>query len=135
MKFVIASLFCCLCLGCFGQDKGSVDSLKSVLNNSMEDTAKLSILWKLGELYSNNNYAEAIKYAEQALAVAENIKSTKDIVKAHRQIGNNLMFLGSYDKALQHYLEAMSLLQEPEDNYQRLEILNNLGALQDRLGN
>ena len=135
MKYLTSLLPAFFCLVCSGQAPGPADSLFTLLHAAGQDTVKLSIIWKLDEIYSRNNYAEAIRYAEQGLAIAEKNRLAKDIIKAHNLIGNNLMFLGSYEQALTHYLEAMSLLQQHKDNDTKLAILNNLGTLQDRLGN
>ena len=86
------------------------DSLENVLKNTPTDTAKVMVYNRLAQnlltLFRQIQYYEqALQYAQQGLALAEQIGFAKGEAELHRTIGNAYFFLNDNESSIKHYNE------------------------------
>jgi tetratricopeptide (TPR) repeat protein/anti-sigma regulatory factor (Ser/Thr protein kinase) len=74
-------------------------------------------------LYEVGNYSESLKYAEQHLALSEQLNDTSHKGYAHLVFGHDYSELGEYRQSLNHYFKAKEFFKlfwvsrnKPEDN-------------------
>ncbi len=115
------------------QDQLKIDSLKIKLNNSKEDTTKIRLLLELSNCYSQTNLLEALAQAEKSLKISTKIGNKMLEVHSLLAIGNNLIFLGNYDQAMNKFLTSLKIAEENKFETEELISLSHLGIIQDRL--
>lgn len=115
------------------QNQITQDSLLAAYNNSTEDTTKIKTLFELSAAFSNHNIIKALSYSKEALELSNELKHTRFIVRAHRQIGTNLIELGNYDEAHKFLIEGLKLASENNLIREQFYSYLNTGALFDRL--
>ncbi|MBN8669419.1 MAG: hypothetical protein J0L80_01955 [Chitinophagales bacterium] len=89
-----------------------IDSLKKELPKSTADSNQVKILDMLAYTYSNINPDSGIKYALQALQVAQNAKWEKGIALANTELGINYGKKSAYDTAIGYHQQALSIYQK-----------------------
>jgi len=89
-----------------------IDSLKTALSGTSDDTLKVNLLCKLTYHYSQINMETSRKYADQALTLAEEIKWEKGIAQAKQVIGRNHWQNGKFAEALKYHFEALNIFQK-----------------------
>ncbi|MDQ1266831.1 MAG: hypothetical protein QG635_1984 [Bacteroidota bacterium] len=80
----------------------NIDSLEKVLN-STDKTDKLKILHTLSEYYSSKLPNKSIKYSEQAIIIADEIRNPEERLTALINLGNVYLNLGDNAQSLQYY--------------------------------
>jgi adenylate cyclase len=99
----------------FAQKQGQpkIDSLQAVLKTAKEDTSKVNTLnlicW---EKINISEYAEARKYANEALALAEKIGFKKGTADSYHQIGIIYDYLYDYPNALEYYQKCLTIMKQ-----------------------
>ena len=85
-----------------GQKEGRelIDSLRSRLAVSTEDTGRVRILGKLAFQYYRINTDTGIIYSEQAIALAEKLNWNTGLAFSYNYLGINYGVKGNYQKAL-----------------------------------
>lgn len=105
----IVTLIICLFLSVVLNGQKSVsDSLKNLLNNSLNDTTRLSVLLELGQEVLLYSPWEALDYYNQAKALSISIKDTNKIVENIIGICDVYSLNGEYKNALEQISEAMT---------------------------
>jgi len=117
----------------FAQDQIKIDSLQIKLSNSKEDTTRIRILLELSKSYSQINFPEAIAQAEKALKLSTKIENKLLEANSNIAIGNNLLFLGNYNEAMNKYLLSLKIAQDNNFESEELISLTHLGIIQDRM--
>jgi len=127
MKKIILLLTVILCfVEASAQDQHQVDSLITTLKKHdaakkelgskapfMYDTVKVNTLNELCQVkISMDDYPEARKYADEALALAEKLDYKKGVAKSYHQIGVIYWHLGDYQKSLENYFLALPLNEQ-----------------------
>ncbi|QYO62650.1 CHAT domain-containing protein [Leptolyngbya sp. 7M] len=74
-------------------------------------------------------YARALQSAQQALAIAQELKDEAQTAIVLNSIGGIYRNLGQYSLALEHFQQALTLLRQIGDRTQEGTILNNIGAI------
>lgn len=97
---------------------------------------QIHFLTLLGEVYQGLGlFSKSNDYHRRALSIAGEIKDSSLIGDSHNHIGNNLLFSGQYDTAIEQYYTAL-LIREKSGNPEGIAAtLNNLGISYYRLGN
>jgi signal transduction histidine kinase len=127
MKKIYLSLFLLVTGFFFGQSK-TIDSLKFVIKNSVNDTIKINTLCKLSFELANYNLVECKKNAFKALKIAQKIKNNRLIANSYHRIGSAYFYSGILDSALIFNNKALKLRQI-------LNLKRDLGASYSNLGN
>jgi tetratricopeptide (TPR) repeat protein/DNA-binding CsgD family transcriptional regulator len=112
LKDFIPILFVLMPLIGFSQ-QSRIDSLEQILKNA-DESEQATILNRLSEL-SKKDSEKAIKYAEQALAIAEKTKNEVETIKALKNSGIAHGFGNQYDKALALLLQSLALAEKNKE--------------------
>ena len=115
-------------LGAFGQDS-KADSLLSLIKESPVDSLKVNQLNDLSYYVLNLQPQDAIKYGEQAKALAEELNYGKGRAYALKNIGLGYYYLGNYLEVLDHWTQSLEAFQQIKDTTGIANLLNNLGAI------
>ncbi|MEJ7823440.1 MAG: tetratricopeptide repeat protein [Chitinophagaceae bacterium] len=93
--------------------QSKIDSLVNVLKTQKEDTSKANTLNALSrQLWQTGNYAEAKKYADEALALSEKIKFNTGKANAYNNVAIVYAHLGNYTEALKYHLVTLRISEE-----------------------
>src|SRR4030095_13519729 len=80
-------------------------------------------------------YTLAKKYADEAMAIAQQIKFKKGMAASYNNIGNIYSFQSNYPEALKNYFAALRLREEIGDKYGTATSYNNIGNIYRVQGN
>ncbi len=76
----------------------------------------------------------SVSYGNQALALAKQLKDTKQEIIALRYIGVGYMNMGSSDKALEFFFESLNISKKISDKEGISAALNNIAMVYDNMG-
>jgi signal transduction histidine kinase len=107
------------------QDDPRADSLRSLLA-AAQGEKRFDVLTDLFIHYSPNNYQEALRYSEEALALSYQIGDSLLIVKGGRMKSNALTSLGKYDDAIGVLNTMLPIAKRNKLDKQILYILNSI---------
>lgn len=111
------------------------DSLRNVIDSTLEDTIKVINYIKLADLFTYNESEKAITYAQKAIDVSEKSGYHLGLAKGYERLGNAWFQLGDNDRASQAYLGAREA-NKKVGNYQiDASVYYNLGNIQHELAN
>ena len=119
---IITILFLVLNQSIFAQSVA--DSLRGTLTKTV-DTLKVNTLNELADIVARSDLKEAKDYAEQALKLAEELNFARGKARALNNLGQVAQHVGSYEKAIEFYTEAVQMNKE----YNWDEIAKNLSNL------
>ncbi|MDN5350511.1 MAG: hypothetical protein PWQ54_1907 [Bacteroidales bacterium] len=88
------------------------DSLLLKLETLTNDSARVYLNVYISRAYSDNDLKLSIKYADEALKLAQKTKNPDIIAFAVFNAGNAYFFQGIYDKAIQFYYEYLNIMRE-----------------------
>ena len=105
-----------------------IDSLEAILKTSKEDTAKAGLLiamckekWKYAE------YADAKKYADDALVLSTKIGFKNGVAAAYNQTGIVFWYLKDNERALEYHIKALAMYDQTGNKEGISEIYNRMG--------
>ncbi|MBK8847120.1 MAG: tetratricopeptide repeat protein [Bacteroidetes bacterium] len=129
-------------LSVHSQDPQLVDSLETALKNhnarkpelkikspSQYDTTAANILIKLSIAFWNSNPDKAMDYANQCLALSEQIGYEKGIGNAYNSLGTINNMKGDYLPALEFYKKALKVREQTGDKRSIAASYNNIGLV------
>ncbi|NJO92996.1 MAG: tetratricopeptide repeat protein [Chloroflexia bacterium] len=114
-----------------------IDSLKSVLQKTENDSVKLNLLNSIFYEYINTDTAEATIYCEKILDEAEKTKYNFEKADAFRIAGIYFGNIYNYEKAIENYEKAKILFKSFNNdagNIGYAKTLTNVGSLFHRNG-
>ncbi len=117
-----------VCIVSHAQDK-TIDSLKTVLSKSQEDTSKVNTLVALATALRGSSPEEMLKYATEANVLAEKLQFVKGQANALKYVGMYYYFGGQSVETLDNWLKSLSLFRSINDKNMTSNILNNIGSL------
>ncbi len=128
-KFLILLSFFLSINSSFSQKEGGelIDSLKSRLISSPEDTGRVRLLGKLSFQYYKIDTDSGVYYAEKAIALAETLHWGLGLAFANNYLGINYGVKGNYPKALEFFHKSLSKYSEIGDQQGVALLSNNLG--------
>lgn len=115
-------------------DENIIDSLRQQLSLTA-DSNKIEILNDLSRAYWSISLDSSLKYAQNALEIAELYNNIKGIANAFNRMGNAEYLMSNYPRALEHYTRSLELRLEIDDPEGLLGSYNNLYLLNNMLGN
>lgn len=102
-----------------GQNSTKIESTKddSLLKefNTGEDTTRVNILNKLSEEFTYVNSDLAIRYANKALELSEQINFRKGLSKSYSNLGITYFRISDYSKALSYFRKVLKISNETKD--------------------
>ena len=112
-----------------------VDSLKKELTTAKEDTLKIIIQNKLGNLLSSSDEKQTLYYLNEALQLSQKIKYAKGITDAYNSLGLYYATLKSdYPKAISYFKKLLGEYEKKGDKAEISRILSNIGAVYQMQG-
>ena len=129
MKKPIFLFLVLLSIPTLGQKQGFelIDSLKTRLKVSVEDTAKVRLLGKLSFQYFRFDTDSGIHYANRAITLAQNLNWKTGLAFSYNYLGTNYAVKGDFPQALKYFGMSLSTYTEIGDKQGMAFILNNLG--------
>ncbi len=109
--------------------KKQIDSLKQVIESTVQDTVKVKTIVALSSYYYRTSPAEAIRFGKQAKDLAERINFPSGLAYAYKSIGMGHYFQGNYTDALLSWQQSLGVFTSMGDEQGEANILNNLGAV------
>ena len=109
------------------------DSLLRLLPVTKYDSAKVDILYRLSDICDDDK--DIMKYASQALSLAEKIGYRKGIADASNNIGYVYKNKGQWQTALDYYKRSLDIRKSINDQKGIAGSLNNIGLIEFRRGN
>ena len=99
----------------FPQENSVIDSLLSVLDNSVEDTNRVNALNSLAEELRKTDAVQANKYAEEALALSSELNYIKGIAGSYFSLGRVSRAQFNLTEARGYYLKSIEVYKELGD--------------------
>jgi len=122
------------CLKAFPQNRHVIDSLNNVIAVTKDDTNKVKVFYSLGNQYIYTKIDSAIYYYQQALYVAEKIKSLQFTAQCLIAIGASFQRNELYDKAIEYLERALRISDEISDNTKMSISALNIGICKHEQG-
>lgn len=124
---LIILLFCCLPRG-FAQ-KNIADSLSILLEKEINDSNRVTLLWKMANASSIYNPDTAMILANKALALARQARYEAGESMALGIIANTFLKIGNYPRALDFYLKKLKIEENRNDPNNLATVIMNIGVL------
>jgi two-component system NtrC family sensor kinase len=109
----------------YAQDFANIDSLKLLLKNSREDTARVMVLATMSFNYTFVNADSGMIYGQEGINLANKLNYKEGEAAAMLSYGWALWIFGSYDKAAEFALKSLHLYEDLK-NYESVISANNL---------
>jgi len=122
------------CLKAFPQNRHVIDSLNNVVAIAKDDTNKVKLFYALGGQYRYTKIDTAIYFYQQALDVAEKIKSKKFAAQCLIAVGANLSRNGLQDEAIEYLERALRISEEIGDKMKMSTSALNIGISKHEQG-
>lgn len=126
-NYLLAFFFIITGLHALAQTKA--DSLLQQLNNTSNDSTRLSILLDLSRAIFNTQPEKAIEYAKEAKEIATQLKLQTSVGYALKNIGLAYYAQGNYAEVLVHWEESLKVFTAIDDKVGQSNLLNNIGAV------
>lgn len=97
------------------QKQVNTDSLQRLLNKSIPDTSKISILNVLAEEHLYIDQEKMHAYALSALELSKETANMKGIAVAYNNLGIYHRVKGRYDEAIDFHFKSLDMMEELED--------------------
>ncbi|MGZ3749733.1 MAG: tetratricopeptide repeat-containing sensor histidine kinase [Bacteroidia bacterium] len=131
----ITFIYFLLGITAFSQNK-RIDSLLSVLKTDKEDSVKTKHLNKITEEYLDiGEYAKALLYGEQSLALSQRLGDKKSVAEAYNNIGEGYWRKGDYPEALKNHFIALKIREEIKYKKGIASSYNYIGIIYAKQGN
>lgn len=136
MGFVLLAVF-----GWVAAAQSPSDSLKNLVETTGDDSIRIEALITLARIEMNKSLLESVDHCTRAVELSRQTGSRNLLSKSLTTLGGARYYQGSYDKALDAWLECLSILREREGTAQPGSeesnllksnialLLNNVGVL------
>ena len=111
-----------------------IDSLKVLLENLAEDTMKVNTLNDIASAIFRSEPAEAIRYSEDAIALAEQINFRRGLALAHKNLGLGYYMQANYTEAFRSWEPSLETYEELGDFKMVANLLSNMGSIYYSIG-
>lgn len=111
------------------------DSLLRELQLPLPDTQRVNTLQRLSASYLNTNPAEALRYGEEMLKLADSTSYVQGQTNAHLARGTAHWKLSEYTTAIEVLRQARHIAQGIDDQEGVFKALNTIGNCYEELGN
>lgn len=134
-KYIILSLLNFFSTVIIAQSQQEADSLKNALQTQqLSITDQMKILEKLYFLYKNQDWEEAIQYAEQGLALAKKEKDKSWIAGFYNNAANTYKDMNKLDTAYLYQKKAIELAVQINDKKLESNCYNGIAAIYQKDG-
>lgn len=110
------------------------DSLKSLITNMPNDTARVDALLELSTQVFRSKPDTAILYAERAIALSKRIGYSKGLGYALKNVGLANYIKGDFVEVLNYWHQSLEIFESIDDKLGISNINNNIGAVHFNYG-
>jgi serine phosphatase RsbU (regulator of sigma subunit) len=128
--FLIYTFFCITAIA----QVSPVDSLKSAINNSKNDSNKVNSYLELAQQYLRVNQDTSIIYANNAIKLGKEINFYKGVANSYRQIAIVYYMKGEYDEAIKNFEQSLKTWEEAGDESGIGRAHMNIGIIYFNIG-
>ena len=128
VRFVLLSALLFAYSLCISQSL-SVDSLKSLLSSSREDTAKVKLLLKIATAYRGTDPQLAIPYTDQAKELSSQLNYRSGLALAYKFAGLAYYDQSKYVEAIENWNHALKVFEGAGDKSGVSNMQNNIGVV------
>ncbi|MCB2197410.1 MAG: tetratricopeptide repeat protein [Bacteroidetes bacterium] len=111
-----------------------LDSLNQILQNTDNDSIKVSVLLETYLVYQKGKINEGKVFLDQALETANESKNNFLITSVRMKLGNYYNITGDYEKSLENNLAAKQICEKGNNHRGLGTVYNNLGATYEKMG-
>jgi serine phosphatase RsbU (regulator of sigma subunit) len=111
-----------------------IDSLRTVLKNSKEDTNKVNVLNALAVSLQKKIPEQSLDYAQQSLKLAEDLDYKRGMSNAFHTLGSIKYYTGDYDKALEYLFKDIVVSRKMGDSIGIGTSYNTIGNIHAQRG-
>ncbi|MGV6861872.1 MAG: tetratricopeptide repeat protein [Putridiphycobacter sp.] len=115
----------------FCQD--AIDSLEQLYITESNKDKQIDLLIELSKTSLSTNFEKSLSYSSAALKKINALEQTDENLQKKSLIENiigvNYLYMGKYDKSLQHCLASLKIAEEIQDSSRMSASLNNLGLI------
>lgn len=129
MRKIVVFLLLILCITGNYAQINERDSLKTVLQTTKADTARVMALVNLSYLYYESNPDTGMTLALQAVELSRRIHFLKGESYSLNAVGNVYSILGNYPKSMDNFLQALQINEKINNVARIASNLNNIGNL------
>ncbi len=116
------------------QPDTKVDSIKSLIAHSENDSLKMEWYNDLRKLTVYQDFSEAMQYAEEYLSLANKLKLDHKIAIGHAYRGNLYVRLGDYEQAVKELVTAVKFFEAQKDSTRMGSVYNSIAAAYENSG-
>jgi class 3 adenylate cyclase len=118
-----------LCLGKALSQNADIDSLKSIVAATREDSSRVNALIALSTKYYRSAPQEALSLSMEARDLAQKLGYKSGLARAYKSIGMAHYFSSNWVDALVDWQQSLTVFEEIGDQNGIANMLNNLGAV------
>ena len=126
-SFIFLFSFFLIMGGFHAQSPQYIQELKNQISKSKDDTTKVKKLINLSNNLSNFEFKDAIKYANEALAISSKINYLKGKTGSYNSLADAYWYHSDYEKAQQYYFKAYRISDSINDKKAVAFALYNIG--------
>lgn len=115
--------------------QNKIDSLKTLLKSAIDDTNKVVVLNKLAWFFHSSPNDTASYYANQAIALANQLKFKSGLSKGYYILGTANQYKSKYDEAIKYFLQSLKIDEQRNDRQSIASTLNNIAIIYRVIGN
>jgi len=112
----------------------TADSLKKILLNVKDDTARVRVLLRLSSYFLDSSTEESKSYGMQALELAQKLQIEPERALALKYIGISYYFQGNTPATLDYYGQSLRVYDSIGDLEGKNKMLNNFGTVYYTIG-
>ena len=124
----------CICSIFFGQSNELL-KLKTELKNPQQDTTKVKILQKMGDMIMDSDPDQAIRYFEEAVIIAKKANFTKSLGRSYTFIGEVHRRQNRFSDALRFFEKALELAKQKGSKLLQAICYTNVSTAYSGMGN
>ena len=133
--WILAVLFSLTsCVVSVAQSNAQVDSLENALSKSEDPKQQTRILYDLYGIFLYQDPIKAKAYLDRGMEISQKNELLRGMILAYDKYGGLASINGNYQKALDYYRKADSLLQQTDWPRQQTLIYGNFAAMHKDLG-
>ncbi len=135
MKLILKNILLLLLPVFINAQTGVPDSLRQALQNAHNDKERFELYRQFLIYYDHVNIDSALYFSEKCLVLAQNNNNRLSESEALAFKGWNLLRLGRYAPALQCFIQAFEIAQDPKSEKYTWDLGNNAPLRKMRLAN
>ena len=126
-SFITVFFVVCIFHTSYSQDYKRIAEHHQELKIAITDSAKITILAKLADKYSDVNIDSTLKYGNKAITISKKSKRYKGISYVYNSMGDAYWFKSDYESAQEYYFKAYQISDSLNDEQSMALSLYSMG--------